>query len=253
MKILLTNDDSLDSPLFHFAIDYLKSLGEVAAVVPTEEQSWKGKAMTRFDPLHLEPLDNFDCEAYSFSGTPADCANFGIYHLFEDRPDLVISGINMGSNVGLGFAISSGTIGAGLEANIAGVPAVALSQVLPSGSFQYWVTNRKLPPDVQEVLFTRIHAMLDQVFDLLQSRSDFLSTPVTWNVNMPAEPAEDWKVCETFLGQTIYTSCFRKNGDVFQHDIERPEVDRREGSDGITVRSGHVSMTRIDIRVLGQT
>ena len=101
MKILLTNDDSLDSPLFLFAVDYFQAMGDVKAVVPAEEQSWKGKAMTRFGTRHVEPLDGFACETYAFSGTPADCANFGIYHLFDGgKPDLVISGVNMGSNSG---------------------------------------------------------------------------------------------------------------------------------------------------------
>jgi len=68
---------------------------------------------------------------HALDGTPADCADIGIYHLFESRPDLLISGINTGGNEGLGFLLSSGTVGACLEANIAGLPAVALSQGLP--------------------------------------------------------------------------------------------------------------------------
>lgn len=252
MKILLTNDDSLDSPLFHLAVDYFSAMGEVMAVVPAEEQSWKGKAMTRFGRLHAEPLDGFACPVFAFSGTPADCANFGIYHVFGEKPDLVISGVNMGSNVGLGFMISSGTIGAGLEANLAGIPAVALSQVLPSGAFQHWVTHREIQPDVKTMLFMRIRQMVRKVFDGLTVRSDFLTEPVTWNVNMPAEPVEDWQVVPTVLGQTVYTSCFKVDGDGFQHNIDRPVMDMREGSDGWAIKQGHVSVTRLDLRVLGQ-
>ncbi len=252
MKILLTNDDSLDSPLFHLAVDYFSAMGDVVAVVPAEEHSWKGKAMTRFGRLRVEPLDGFACPVFAFSGTPADCANFGIYHMFEQKPDLVISGINMGSNTGLGFMISSGTIGAGLEANLAGIPAVALSQVLPSGAFQRWVDQRDMQEDVQAILFGRIRQMVQKVFDILMVRSDFLTEPVTWNVNMPAEPVVDWQVVPTVLGHTVYTSCFKADGDGFQHNIDRPTVDAREGSDGMVVKQGHVSMTRLDLRVLGQ-
>lgn len=252
MKILLTNDDSLDSPLFHFAVAYVQEMGEVTAVVPSEEQSWKGKAMTRFGRLHAEPLEGFACAAYAFSGTPADCANFGIYHLFEKKPDLVISGINMGSNVGLGFSISSGTVGAGLEANLAGIPAVALSQILPSGVFRHWVNHREIKSDVQAMLFAQQREMLNRVFAHLQARADFLTEPVTWNVNMPAQPAENWEVVETALGHTVYGSCFKPDSDGFQHAIDQPKVDARAGTDGIVVRQGHVSMTRLDMRVLGQ-
>lgn len=252
MKILLTNDDSLDSPLFRFAVDYFRDMGEVKVVVPTDEQSWKGKSMTRFEKLTLTTLDGFGCEAYGFSGTPADCSNFGIYHVFDGKPDLVISGVNMGSNVGLGFMISSGTVGAGLEANIAGVPAVALSQVLPSEAFQQWVEMRKMEPKLQADLFGRMQQMIGRVFALLQSKSDWMREPVTWNVNMPAEPALDWEVRETTLGHTLYTSCFKQEDTVYQHNIDRPAVDETPGSDGVTVRDGHVSVTRLDLRVIGQ-
>ena len=66
------------------------------------------------------------------------------YHLFEEKPDMVVSGINMGINMGLGFVLSSGTVGACLEANIAGVPAVALSQELDGQVFVRWLEERKI-------------------------------------------------------------------------------------------------------------
>ncbi len=253
MKILLTNDDSLDSPLFLFAVDYFQAMGDVKAVVPAEEQSWKGKAMTRFGTLHIEPLDGFACETYSFSGTPADCANFGIYHMFDgDKPDLVISGINIGSNSGLSFMLSSGTIGAALEANIAGLPAVALSQVLLRHVFRQWVEDRAMQSDVRELLLENCRAMLQRVFAFLNDRADFLSDPVTWNVNMPAEPSDDWRVIPTVLGHTFYTSCFEASEEGYHHNIDQPEVEERAGTDGMVLRDGHVSVTRLDVRTLGQ-
>ena len=133
--------------------------------------------MTRFGTRHVEPLDGFACETYAFSGTPADCANFGIYHVFDGgKPDLVISGINMGSNAGLSFTLSSGTVGAALEANIAGLPGVALSQVLPGQVFRQWVEDRTMQPDVRDLLFERCRAMLDRVFAFLTVRQ--ISCPI---------------------------------------------------------------------------
>ena len=253
MKILLTNDDSLDSPLFLFAVDYFQAVGDVKAVVPAEEQSWKGKAMTRFGTRHVEPLDGFACETYAFSGTPADCANFGIYHVFDGgKPDLVISGINMGSNSGLSFTLSSGTVGAALEANIAGLPAVALSQVLSRQVFRQWVEHRAMQPHVRELLLENCCAMLQRVFAFLNERTDFLSDPVTWNVNMPAELSDDWRVIQTVLGHTFYTSCFEASEKGYYHNIDQPEVEDRAGTDGMVLREGHVSVTRLDIRTLGQ-
>ena len=94
--------------------------------------------------------------------------------------------------------------------------------------------------------------MVGRVFDLLRSKENGLQEPVTWSVNMPAEPVVDWQVKETTLGQTLYTSCFKKEDDVYQHKIDSPVVDETVGSDGVTVRDGHVSMTRLDLRVIGQ-
>src|SRR5262249_10598694 len=130
MHILLTNDDSHISPLFRFAIDLLKTLGTVTIVVPQQEQSWTGKSMSRFKPLTLsQPLLQQDT-AFCVDGTPADCVKMGIYHVCDPPPDLVVSGINIGTNTGVGFLLASGTVGACLEANLAGHPAVALSQSL---------------------------------------------------------------------------------------------------------------------------
>ncbi len=252
MKILLTNDDSLDSPLFRLAVDYFQAMGEVKAVVPAAEQSWKGKAMTRLGMLHLEPLDGFACATYALSGTPADCANFGIYHVFDNKPDLVISGVNMGSNAGLGFALSSGTIGAALEANIAGLPAVALSQILPGHVFRHWVEHRVLQPDVREGLLKNCRAMLHRVVAFLKAQANFLSEPVTWNVNLPCEPSHGWQVVPTAIGHAFYASCFEASEDGYYHNTDQPEVEERNGTDGMALREGHVSVTRLDIRVLGQ-
>ena len=253
MKILLTNDDSHDSPLLQFAIERFGAMGDLQVVVPKAEQSWKGKAMTRLGALALEEIVLDGTRAYCLDGTPADCANFGIYHLFEDKPDLVISGINMGSNTGLGFAFSSGTIGAALEGNIAGVPAVALSQILDREAFQSWMGDRTLPDGEQNRLFEQAHILLDRVFEMLLNRADFWTAPVTWNVNLPSHAAADWQVVRTFLGETFYRSCFKKVGDHYEHDMDRPVIDTREQSDAVVVRQqGHVSVTRLDIRTFGQ-
>ena len=145
-----------------------------------------------------------------------------------------------------------GTIGAGLEANIAGLPAVALSQVLPRQVFRQWVEHRTMQPDVRDLLFERCRAMLNRVFAFLNDRTDFLSDPVTWNVNMPAELSNDWRVIPTVLGHTFYTSCFEASEDGYYHNIDQPEVEERAGTDGMVLRAGHVSITRLDIRTLGQ-
>lgn len=253
MHILLTNDDSHISPLFRFAIDMMKRLGEVTIVVPKEEQSWTGKSMSRFRPLFLDEIRLQDDMAYCLDGTPADCVNVGIYHVCERRPDLVVSGINMGINAGLSFFFASGTIGACLEANIAGIPAMALSQSLEAAVFQAWMQQRHMPEAEVERLQAQTTMLLAEVWQTLVARPDFLQQPVTWNVNLPYTAAPDWRIVPTVLGHTFYGSCFRKVGDQFRHGIELPSPDPRDQADGTVVRQGQVSVTHIDMRQLAQT
>jgi 5'-nucleotidase len=253
MDILLTNDDSHASPLFRFAIDILKSLGQVTMVVPKEEQSWTGKSMSRFKPLILDEIRLQDDTAYCLDGTPADCANVGVYHTCERRPDLLVSGINIGVNAGLSFFFSSGTIGACLEANIAGVPAIALSQSLENAVFTAWAECRQMPEETVARLREQTVMLLDRVFQKLFAREDFFSQPVTWNVNLPDTAAPDWQIVSTVLGHTMYGSCFNKVGDQFRHGLRLPDPDARENADGEVLRRGHVSVTCIDIRTFAQT
>jgi 5'-nucleotidase len=253
MHILLTNDDSHLSPLFRFAIDILKTLGTVTIVVPQEEQSWTGKSMSRFKPLSLCQMRLQEDVAYCVNGTPADCINMGIYHLCQHPPDLVVSGINIGTNTGLGLFLSSGTVGACLEANIAGIPAIALSQSLERAVFQAWVRELRMPEEAVEHLRGQTVTLLGEVFRALLKRPDFLSHPVTWNVNLPYVAAADWRLVPTVLGHAMYGSCFRKDGEHFRHAMELPAPDLREHADSTVIRNGQVSITYINIRELAQT
>jgi 5'-nucleotidase len=253
MNILLTNDDSHASPLFRFAIDFLQTLGKVTIVVPNEEQSWTGKAMSRFKPLSLKEIWLQDHAVYCLDGTPADCINMGIYHVCQDPPDLVVSGINIGVNTGVGYLFSSGTIGACLEANIAGIPAIALSQLLARSAFQAWMQQQRLPEDELSRLRTQTMRLLAQVFETLLAQPDFGQQPVTWNVNLPDTVAPDWRLVSTVLGHSMYGSVFKQVGERFRHESGLVHTDMRDHADETVVRQGQVSVTRIDIRELAQT
>ena len=249
MEILLTNDDGPDSPLLELVAEDLRERGNLTVVVPKNEQSWTGKSMTRFRELRLERRDD---HTHTVDGTPPDCVNVAVHHLYDARPDLVVSGINVGSNTGIGFAFSSGTVGACLEANIIGLPAVALSQILGGGLFFEWTDNKRFPEVELERLRVQTRNVLDAVFGRLFERPGFWKDPVTWNVNIPPETTEDWEVRDTYLSHTFYGSCFKKVGEVFRHDMDPPTVDTREHADEGVVRAGHVSVSRLDIRTFGR-
>jgi len=133
--ILLTNDDGIDSPTLVPLVRALEPLGRVRVVVPAVERSWIGKAITRFGPVKVVPVQRDGIAMHTVSGSPADCVNLAVHTLFADRPDLVVSGINIGLNFGLAFLLSSGTVGAAMEAWIAGLPALAFSTAIPNDAY----------------------------------------------------------------------------------------------------------------------
>jgi 5'-nucleotidase len=248
MRILLTNDDSHDSPLFLLAISVLEHLGDLSVVVPAQEQSWQGKSMTRFGELYVDRIDLHGRPAWSVSGTPADCVNLAIYNLMETPPDIVVSGINIGINTGLGFFMASGTLGACFEANIARIPAIALSQAMSHEDHRTWYTERRF----SEQALSRMTTSVENVFPRIwQEYALHMTTPITWSFNLP-DHTGDLEIRRTRLGQTYYRRCFSQRGDQYYHDLQRFEIDQTQDSDQAVVADGHVSATRIDLSEIGQ-
>src|SRR5262249_3255585 len=111
-RILLTNDDGITSPGLHALYDQLKRLGQVTVVAPDAEQSAVGHAITTQVPLRVKEFRRGrEAIGYATSGTPADCVKLGVGAIFERRPDLVVSGINLGANTATNV-IYSGTVSA---------------------------------------------------------------------------------------------------------------------------------------------
>ena len=126
--IFLTNDDSYLSKGFRAAVNLACEFGDVIAIAPDRVQSGMSQAITINSPLFLRSVEQSEgVEIYAFSGTPVDCAKFAFDHLFADRKvDLVLSGINHGSNAAVNV-MYSGTMGAAIEGSIYGVPSIGLS------------------------------------------------------------------------------------------------------------------------------
>ncbi|APY01267.1 5'-nucleotidase /3'-nucleotidase /exopolyphosphatase [Lacinutrix venerupis] len=126
--ILVTNDDGITAPGIRTLINVMKTLGDVVVVAPDSPQSGMGHAITLDSTLHIEKIHvkNGDYHAYSCSGTPADCVKIAVNEILDRRPDLVVSGINHGSNSSINV-IYSGTMSAAIEAGIEGIPAIGFS------------------------------------------------------------------------------------------------------------------------------
>lgn len=127
--ILITNDDSINARgLFHLA-DCVKHLGEVYVVAPAEPQSGQSSAFTVNSPLRIKEHPDYAdgaVKVFSVTGTPVDCVKLAMHTILPRRPDMVLSGINHGSNAG-NSVIYSGTMGAAFEACMLGIPAVGYS------------------------------------------------------------------------------------------------------------------------------
>lgn len=131
MLILLTNDDGIHSPGLQALADEMQAIGRVVVVAPDRERSAIGHALTLHSPLRAEEVSE---QRWAVSGTPTDAVNLGIHGLLKETPDLVVSGINKGSNMGDDLTYS-GTVAAAMEATLMGVPAIAVS--LAGSSFKY--------------------------------------------------------------------------------------------------------------------
>ena len=122
-RILVTNDDGVRSPGIRALADALAHLGHVITVAPHVEASAIGHALTLRRPLRMELVEE---DVYEVDGTPTDCVNIGITQLFKGAPDLVVSGINKGYNLGDDVTYS-GTVAGAMEGALLGIPSIAVS------------------------------------------------------------------------------------------------------------------------------
>ncbi|MBN1114481.1 MAG: 5'/3'-nucleotidase SurE [Oligoflexia bacterium] len=132
---LLTNDDGVDSPGIRILKKVLDTVGRAVIVAPESDRSGCSHALTMMKPLNLVELEK---DIYSLSGFPSDCVYLGLYGLLEKKPDLVISGINPGGNMGFDIYYS-GTVAGAREALIEGIQGLAVSLTgTPEDGFYYW-------------------------------------------------------------------------------------------------------------------
>ncbi len=151
MNILLTNDDGIHARGLWVLKQALDDRYAVTVVAPDTERSAVGHAITLNLPLLIDKVGkDGNGWGYSVSGTPADCVKLGVRELLENRPDMVISGINPGPNVGINLHYS-GTVSAAREAALLGIPAIAVS--INSGEGGYFKTAAEFVRDLAELVF----------------------------------------------------------------------------------------------------
>lgn len=174
--ILISNDDGITAPGIRTLVKVMKELGEVVVVAPNSPQSGMGHAITVGDTLRLEEVHIFDdVKAYECSGTPADCVKMAKHYVLKDRqPDLIVSGINHGSNTSISV-LYSGTMSAALEGAIEGMPAIGFSLCDYSWEADFSHTEKWIKIIVEQAL------------------SKGISKGVALNVNIPTKQNEEIK------------------------------------------------------------
>ena len=133
MLILITNDDGYRSDGIRVLAEASKALGEVTIVAPVDEASAIGHALTLKRPLRLEPIAE---GVFAVDGTPTDCVNIAVTQVFKRLPDLVLSGINKGYNLGDDVTYS-GTVAGALEGALLGIPSLAVSLRATRGTYDF--------------------------------------------------------------------------------------------------------------------
>jgi 5'-nucleotidase len=138
--ILVTNDDGIHAKGLKELVDVMQLFGEVVVIAPEFPQSGKSAAITVLDPIRAFPYQDgqSELEMYKCNGTPVDCVKLGFNQVLDRKPDMVVSGINHGSNSAISV-IYSGTVGAAMEGSLHGVPSLAFSLLDydPDADFKY--------------------------------------------------------------------------------------------------------------------
>lgn len=227
-RILVTNDDGVYSEGLRLLARELARLGEVFVVAPDREQSATGHSLTLTRPLRMQKLEP---NWYAVDGTPTDCVNLGILWLLKDaKPDLVVSGINFGTNVGDDVTYS-GTVSATFEGVLLDVPSIAFSQEVSEG-----------------FSFARSAALAARFVESLLAETD-LPRDLLLNVNFPSGDSKG--VAFTRLGKRVYRQSVIENVDPRGHKYfwiaGTPEWQNDSGTDHEAVQNGFVSVTPLHL------
>lgn len=232
MKILICNDDGYQAPGIVALHDALKEVADVEVVAPEHNNSAKSNALTLHAPLYVHNAAN----GFRYvNGTPADCVHIALTGLLGYRPDLVVSGINNGANMG-DDTIYSGTVGAAMEGFLFGVPAIAFSQV--------------------ERDWGHIESAARKARDLvLQMAAQNLigNTPWLLNVNIPNRPFDEIghvKLCRLgrrHAAEAVITQVSPRGDTMYWIGAAGPILDEAEGTDFHATAHGHVSITPLKV------
>jgi 5'-nucleotidase len=241
MHILVANDDGYLAPGLLALVEALRPLGRVTVIGPEQNHSGASNSLTLSRPLSVHRVSGGERDGFIYiNGTPTDCVHIALTGLLDSKPDMVVSGINQGENMGEDV-LYSGTVAAAIEGVMFGIPAIAFSQVDKG-----WDRIEDAALLARDIVLQQMNHPVD---GLLKSRSK----PTLLNVNIPNLPYEQlqsWRV--TRLGNRHHSQ------DVIVQNNPRGEPiywigppgiakDATEGTDFHAIQHGQVSITPLQL------
>lgn len=252
MRILLSNDDGVHAAGLRALYQELRKLGDVCVVAPLEEKSTTGHSLTLHKPLRLIPIEGKSARStgrsgarkirpfYAVSGSPADCVYLGIREVMDGLPDLVVSGINRGSNLGQDVYYS-GTVSAAREACILGIPAMAVSLSIDFSKGQ----------SEQELHYETAAKIALQIARAMPSLT--IPRHTLLNLNVPDVAMAQIKGIRVsrqgfrFYGGSILRRRDHRGKDYYWVGGQYKGFHPEEGTDCATVEAGYASLTPIKL------
>jgi 5'-nucleotidase len=232
MRILLTNDDGIYAPGIFALYESLKTDYDVHVVAPEAEMSAVGHAITLSHPLRVQEVKrNGTFFGYAITGTPADCVKIAVQELLERPPDIILSGINLGANVGVNI-LYSGTVSAATEGAFLGFRSAAIS------------LNTRENPDF------RFAARFSKEIIRFMTETDVRSRTAL-NVNIPAvSPEKITGVCITRQGTARFKECFERRNDprgniYYWLSGETPVEDSNPDTDSVALKENKITITPV--------
>ena len=236
MRILLSNDDGYQAAGLRILAEYLGEIASVVVVAPDRNRSGASNSLTLETPLRVERIDS---SLYYINGTPTDCVHIAITGLLEEPPDMLISGINHGANLG-DDVLYSGTVAAAMEGRFLGIPAIAVSLVLGEGG--HFETAAHL-----------IRRLVQRNWE------DPLPADAILNVNVPDLPRDEIKGIETTrLGfrhksEPVVKALDPKNRPIYWIGPAGAGQDAGPGTDFAAIAADRVSVSPIKVDLTAHT
>jgi 5'-nucleotidase len=242
VKVLLTNDDGIGATGLHAMREALQRVPgmELAVIAPDSNRSATARSITTRKPLSIEEVEFADGTiGHATDGTPVDCVRFAALGLIEFKPELIVSGINHGSNLGDDITYS-GTVAAAFEGIVLGIPAIAVSQQADRGKLDFRAPHHAWERDEFEPAAAFVAAVVERLDEVPMPEGTLL------NVNCPAGEIAGARACR--LGKRIYRDKLELHDETdgrrsYRIYGEEPGYHEEDGTDFAAVADGLVAVT----------